>query len=71
MLPNRACQAQKVLMQGSVLKPAVIPMTLRPRRDGEDHPYHLQLPEQALCQEKRRTSNNQGLTHFPISGIRR
>lgn len=52
MLPNRACQAQKVLMQESVLKPAVIPMTLKPRRDGEDHPYHLQLPEQALSQEK-------------------
>lgn len=34
-----------------------------------DHPYHLQLPEQTLSQEKLRMSNNQGLSNFPISGI--
>lgn len=36
---------------------------------GEDHPYHLQLPEQMLSQEKWRMSNNQGSSNFPISGI--
>jgi len=34
MLPNTGCQAQKVLMQGSVLKSPVIPTTLRSRSDG-------------------------------------
>lgn len=38
MLPNTGCQAQKVLMEGSVLKPAVIPTTLRSRRDGGTSP---------------------------------
>lgn len=33
MLPNKTYQEQKVLMEGFVLKPAVIPTTPRSRRD--------------------------------------
>lgn len=57
----------ETLMQGSVLKPALIPTTLRSRRDEGRSSQSVAIPRQKLSQEESGMSEYQGLPNFPIS----